>query len=355
MELSLPNPLGMKFVASNQYNIFIDPFGPSCLFPIFRSLLGGSSTTGYLLRRNSNKRGSHWSPNAVVVKLKKSFHIYFFTTSTLWKLGATLLLNSRLIFLKLMISSSLSSPGKPDSEQNRMRHPQRPSWESDLCFSRAFGNTTNTQAELRAIHRGLQICIDKGLHNIWIETDATAIIKLISTPRQGEWNLQTTLQIIRKFLSQMDYKISHVFREGNQAANFLANQACNAQQLHILPEDALPGKVKAHDRFYSVLLLLFYCFCSVVVVLLFCCCWQCWLLSGNATAVPPGSAGLEQLVVAYLSRKAAATASVSTSISTTLQLQVWWLLSSMDLVIYLELSCSYFLVSLLGAVSHFCA
>ncbi|KAL0289098.1 UNVERIFIED_CONTAM: hypothetical protein Sradi_7081000 [Sesamum radiatum] len=54
-----------------------------------------------------------------------------------------------------------------------------------FAFQERLGNTINTQTELRAIHRGLQICTDKGLHNIWIKIDVMAIIKLISTLRQG--------------------------------------------------------------------------------------------------------------------------------------------------------------------------
>ncbi|KAK4394160.1 hypothetical protein Sango_1886800, partial [Sesamum angolense] len=91
---------------------------------------------------------------------------------------------------------------------------------------------------------GLQICRDKGFRKIWIETDAKAIITLISSPRQGAWNLQNTLQRIRNILSQMTYRISHIFREGNQAADLLANQACSEQQLCIFQENGLRGKVK---------------------------------------------------------------------------------------------------------------
>ncbi|KAL0444842.1 UNVERIFIED_CONTAM: putative ribonuclease H protein [Sesamum latifolium] len=62
-----------------------------------------------------------------------------------------------------------------------------------FAFQEPLGNITNTQAELQAIHRGLQICIDRGFRNVWIETDATAIIKLISAPQRGAWNLQAIL------------------------------------------------------------------------------------------------------------------------------------------------------------------
>ncbi|KAL0287320.1 UNVERIFIED_CONTAM: putative ribonuclease H protein [Sesamum calycinum] len=68
-----------------------------------------------------------------------------------------------------------------------------------FAFQEPLGATTKTQAELRAVHRGLKICRDKGFHKIWIETDATVVIRLISTPRFRAWNLQTTLQSIQNF------------------------------------------------------------------------------------------------------------------------------------------------------------
>ncbi|KAL0283502.1 UNVERIFIED_CONTAM: putative ribonuclease H protein [Sesamum radiatum] len=116
-----------------------------------------------------------------------------------------------------------------------------------FAFQEPLGIATNTQAELSAIHRG-QICISRGIRKVWIETDATAIIKLISAPQRGAWNLQVNLQNICKSLDQMEHKISHIFREGNQVADFLANQACYIQQLCIFHEDTIPGKVKGAVR-----------------------------------------------------------------------------------------------------------
>ncbi|KAL0302292.1 UNVERIFIED_CONTAM: putative ribonuclease H protein [Sesamum angustifolium] len=46
-----------------------------------------------------------------------------------------------------------------------------------FAFQEPLGTTTNTQAELCAVHRGLKICRDKGFHKIWIETDATVVIR----------------------------------------------------------------------------------------------------------------------------------------------------------------------------------
>ncbi|KAL0294812.1 UNVERIFIED_CONTAM: putative ribonuclease H protein [Sesamum angustifolium] len=64
-----------------------------------------------------------------------------------------------------------------------------------FVFQEPLGTTTNTQAELRAVHRGLKICRDKGFHKIWIETDATVVIRLILHLDLVS-NLQNTLQSI---------------------------------------------------------------------------------------------------------------------------------------------------------------
>ncbi|KAL0448795.1 UNVERIFIED_CONTAM: putative ribonuclease H protein [Sesamum latifolium] len=53
-----------------------------------------------------------------------------------------------------------------------------------FAFQEPLGNITNTQAELQAIHRGLQICIDRGFRNVWIETDAT--LSSSSSPLHNE-------------------------------------------------------------------------------------------------------------------------------------------------------------------------
>ncbi|KAL0283183.1 UNVERIFIED_CONTAM: putative ribonuclease H protein, partial [Sesamum radiatum] len=136
-----------------------------------------------------------------------------------------------------------------------------------FAFQEPLGIATNTQAELSAIHRGLQIYVSRGLRKVWIETDATAIIKLISAPQRGAWNLQANLQNIRKILNQMEHKLSHIFREGNQVADFLANQACYIQQLCIFHEDTIPGKVKGTMILMVIVLVYLFYSCILVAVL----------------------------------------------------------------------------------------
>ncbi|KAK4385662.1 putative ribonuclease H protein [Sesamum angolense] len=54
-----------------------------------------------------------------------------------------------------------------------------------LAFQEHLGLTSNTTAELKAIYRGIKLCIDSNIRKIWVETDANVALKLISSPSQG--------------------------------------------------------------------------------------------------------------------------------------------------------------------------
>ncbi|KAK4381333.1 hypothetical protein Sango_2977800 [Sesamum angolense] len=85
-----------------------------------------------------------------------------------------------------------------------------------LAFQEYLGLTSNTAAKLKAIYRGVKLCIDNNIRKIWVETDTNVAIKLISSPSQGSWHIQNLMQQIRNLLSQTEFMTSHIFREGNQ-------------------------------------------------------------------------------------------------------------------------------------------
>ncbi|KAL0415060.1 UNVERIFIED_CONTAM: hypothetical protein Slati_3337900 [Sesamum latifolium] len=115
-----------------------------------------------------------------------------------------------------------------------------------FAFQEPLGTSSIVEAELKAIFRGLQICKDKGLHKIWIEVDALNVIKILENPCQGARNLQHLLQKTRTLMRSLETKISHIYQEGNQAADFFANQACLAEALTILgPEQIADAEMHA--------------------------------------------------------------------------------------------------------------
>ncbi|EOY25451.1 Uncharacterized protein TCM_016759 [Theobroma cacao] len=103
-------------------------------------------------------------------------------------------------------------------------------------FSENIGLCNSLQAELRALLRGLLLCKERHIENLWIEMDALAVIQLIQHSQKGSHDIRYLLESIRKCLSCISYRISHIFREGNQAADYLANEGHSHQNLCVITE-----------------------------------------------------------------------------------------------------------------------
>jgi len=100
------------------------------------------------------------------------------------------------------------------------------------------GEMTNNEAELWAIHQGLRIAIRNGYTSLEIVGDsqiAIEILKKLSNGRDWEritssWRTAGIVQEIAGLLRRIDYKLFyHVRRNGNHAADFLANWGCKGR------------------------------------------------------------------------------------------------------------------------------
>ena len=107
-------------------------------------------------------------------------------------------------------------------------------------------------AELKALHSGLVICMERGFDKIWIEVDATSILSLLSSPHPGCWRFQQILHKIKEIMNHMDIKITHIYREANRAADLLATQACHSHSPAIFSKDHLHGQLKGIVRLDSM-------------------------------------------------------------------------------------------------------
>ncbi|KAL0310201.1 UNVERIFIED_CONTAM: putative ribonuclease H protein [Sesamum calycinum] len=112
-----------------------------------------------------------------------------------------------------------------------------------LEFSEPIGFTNNMVAEMHAAVRGLSICLEKGFSKVWLELDALHVIHHISRQVRGDWYIQNMLQHIQIYLKQIEVRISHIFREGNQAADYFANQALEVDEISIINHDQLRGRI----------------------------------------------------------------------------------------------------------------
>ncbi|KAL0283767.1 UNVERIFIED_CONTAM: putative ribonuclease H protein [Sesamum angustifolium] len=112
-----------------------------------------------------------------------------------------------------------------------------------LAYYESLGFSTNMMTKLQGMLRGIQLCFERSLFHVWVEVDAMHVIQLISKQSKGTWHLQTLLIKIRKHLSLLEGKLTHIFREGNQAADFLAKLGCLVDALTIRNNDQLQHKI----------------------------------------------------------------------------------------------------------------
>ncbi|KAL0292122.1 UNVERIFIED_CONTAM: putative ribonuclease H protein [Sesamum radiatum] len=103
-----------------------------------------------------------------------------------------------------------------------------------FAFYETLGEANNSFAEVFGLFKALQICQTEGLPRVWIEVDANCIIHLIQKSATAHWSMKHMLTHIHLMLKRVEFKITHIYREGNRAADFLANLACSTNSSQLL-------------------------------------------------------------------------------------------------------------------------
>lgn len=120
-------------------------------------------------------------------------------------------------------------------------------WEGNVLFAQAeqLGLATNIEAEARAIQMALRLSIEKKWTDIILETDSNSLVHIIKGTWKSLWELSEVIEEITINMQKQQATIQHIFREGNQLADYLANIAFNQtgkQQSHSFKE--LPSAVR---------------------------------------------------------------------------------------------------------------
>ena len=93
-------------------------------------------------------------------------------------------------------------------------------------FQSYLGKVSILEAELMGIQLGLQEALEHRLENVIIESDSKVSLMLVQKRvKVSQWKLFPCLQKIKDYVESMSVVFMHVYREGNYAADFLANQA----------------------------------------------------------------------------------------------------------------------------------
>ncbi|KAL0906850.1 hypothetical protein M5K25_025378 [Dendrobium thyrsiflorum] len=102
-------------------------------------------------------------------------------------------------------------------------------------------------AELSALLAGINLCVSHGILNVWIEVDAMNVISMLNSDHVNPKNFYL-IRNIKNILSQLNFRISHIFREANGAADFLANMGCQIENDMVFSGVNLPHRLKGIVR-----------------------------------------------------------------------------------------------------------
>jgi ribonuclease HI len=91
-------------------------------------------------------------------------------------------------------------------------------------FAEPLGTTSSFVAELSGALRAIEIALHRNWTHLWIESDSSSVVAAFKNPdKQVAYNLRNRWKNALVMLSQMNCVITHIYREGNQVADLLAN------------------------------------------------------------------------------------------------------------------------------------
>lgn len=91
-----------------------------------------------------------------------------------------------------------------------------------LAYSVSLPPGSNYYAELLGVLEGVKHCKRMGLTEVDIEIDSMVLINWFKQGRCRVWYLEDYWDMILQGLQELNFYLSHIFREGNSPADFMA-------------------------------------------------------------------------------------------------------------------------------------
>ncbi|KAH6764465.1 hypothetical protein C2S51_015714 [Perilla frutescens var. frutescens] len=95
------------------------------------------------------------------------------------------------------------------------------------------------EAELRSLLQGLLLLPQTASH-VWIELDAAAVVTVITSGARGSGQLREVFSRLRLILRDRHVRVTHIHREGNRPADFLARLGHEVDDLHTFDVQTAP-------------------------------------------------------------------------------------------------------------------
>ncbi|XP_042964017.1 uncharacterized protein LOC122298309 [Carya illinoinensis] len=112
------------------------------------------------------------------------------------------------------------------------------------AYSVFLGHGSNNYAELRSLLEGVRRCHQFGFRRVEIEIDSQMIVRWCTKGQCTIWYLEDFWEELRGLLGCMEYRLNHVFREGNAVADFLAKMGAGGLTMDWSFNDTLPEQLR---------------------------------------------------------------------------------------------------------------
>ncbi|KAK2661126.1 hypothetical protein Ddye_007659 [Dipteronia dyeriana] len=94
------------------------------------------------------------------------------------------------------------------------------------CFAIHLGVYFAFEAELADVVYAIDYAQTFGWHQLWLESDSTFVVDILrSRSRKVPWRWRSAWDRCLGLISQMDFVVTHIYREGNQTADSLASMS----------------------------------------------------------------------------------------------------------------------------------
>ncbi|CAJ2637539.1 unnamed protein product [Trifolium pratense] len=92
------------------------------------------------------------------------------------------------------------------------------------AFTEPLGVGSSYFAEFCGAMRAIEIAFEKNWLNIWLETDSSLVVAAFNNPTKPvAWPLRNRWQNVLFMTNHMNFFVTHIYREGNKAADLIAN------------------------------------------------------------------------------------------------------------------------------------
>ena len=117
------------------------------------------------------------------------------------------------------------------------------------AFSKFIGIHNAFEAELLAFMQAIEIAWEKNWRKLWVEMDSKAVVNCVMDHQfKPPWCVLTQWANCKAKMSQMQLHITHIYREGNQVADYLSKMGIHFNLLQWWP--SFPpriGHLLGHD------------------------------------------------------------------------------------------------------------